>query len=212
MRLRKTIDTSGIALDPEALEGRLDLPEIFGRPGPFELEIGSGKGTFLAQEAAARRDVCFLGVEYMRKYCAYAADRLRRAGLDHCRTLATDAVELLRDHLPSDAFQVVHIYFPDPWPKARHNRRRLVRADVLPELERVVAPGGELRIVTDHPEYAEWIAEVMEQCTFPAIEYTPPVSARDGEMVGTNFERKYTVRDGRPFFPFARRKPAASGA
>ena len=81
-------------------------------------------------------------------------------------------------------------------------------ADFLPQLERIVAPGGELRIVTDHPDYAEWVEEVLRAATFERIDYRPPVSAGEGELVGTNFERKYRIRDGRAFHPFALRSPS----
>ncbi|QDU68725.1 tRNA (guanosine(46)-N7)-methyltransferase TrmB [Engelhardtia mirabilis] len=207
MRLQRLLDTSPIAVRPEDLAKPIDWAALFEAERPVELEIGSGKGTFLAQEAAARPEVSFFGVEYMGKYAAYMADRLRRGGLLNCRTTSMDATVLVRDHVPSQSLQAVHVYFPDPWPKKRHHKRRLVSAAFLPELERIVAPGGQLRIVTDHPEYAEWVAEVLERATLERIDYQPPASAREGEMVGTNFERKYTVRDGREFHPFALRRP-----
>ena len=208
MRLQRPLDTRPIAVRPEDLGKPLVWSELFEADRPVELEIGSGKGTFLAQEAAARPDVSFFGVEYMAKYAAYMADRLRRNGLLNCRTTSMDAQLLVREHVPSLSLQAVHIYFPDPWPKKRHHKRRMVSAGFLPELERIVAPGGQLRIVTDHPEYAEWVAEVLEGATLEPIEYRPPASAREGEMVGTNFERKYTARDGRRFHPFALMRPA----
>jgi tRNA (guanine-N7-)-methyltransferase len=206
MRLRRTLETAEYLIEPEQVTDRLELAELFGRSGPFELEIGSGKGTFLIQEGRARPEVCLLGVEYMKKYAAYAADRLRRAELGNARIVAGDAVAFLRERLPDGVFDAVHVYFPDPWPKARHHKRRLVRPDVLPELERVLASGGELRIVTDHPEYAEWIGQVLVASTLERTDYRPPASAGADELVGTNFERKYKARDGRPGHAFALRK------
>ena len=202
MRLRRTIDTGDHYVDLDDLEGPLDLESFFGRPGPFELELGSGKGTFLVQEARARQDACLLGCEYMKKYAAYGADRLRRAKLDHARVVGGDAVRLVREHLPRGSFAAVHVYFPDPWPKARHHKRRLVRTEFLPDLERLLAPDGVLRIVTDHPEYAEWIEEVLCGSSLPRETYVPTASAGEGELVGTNFERKYRQRDGRPVYTF----------
>jgi tRNA (guanine-N7-)-methyltransferase len=206
MRVHRGIDTRGIEIELDALEGRLDLVELFGNERPVEFEIGSGKGTFMVQESGARPQTNFLGLEYIPKYQAYMADRLRRHGRANARTACADAVEFVRERVPDRAFAVVHIYVPDPWPKKRHQKRRIVRPDFLPELQRIVAPGGELRIVTDHPEYAEWIEEVLGASSFERVEYTPPESAREGELVGTNFERKYIVRDGRPFHPFALRR------
>ena len=208
MRVHRGIDTTGIEIELDGHEGRLDLPSLFPRSAPLELEIGSGKGTFLVQESAARPEVNFIGLEYMPKYHAYMADRLRRHGRTNARTACADATEFVSERLPDRAFQAVHVYFPDPWPKKRHHKRRLIQPGFLPQLERIVAPAGELRIVTDHPGYAEWIREVLEASRFDPVAYSPPASAGQGELVGTNFERKYTRRDGRPFHPFALRRPA----
>ena len=111
---------------------------------PFELEIGSGKGTFLVQEAAARRDTDFLGIEYAGEFFRYAADRLRRNGMDNVRLLYMDAMELVRHWLPDGCLRVVHLYFSDPWPKSRHHKRRVVQMESLREFHRVLQPGGEL--------------------------------------------------------------------
>jgi tRNA (guanine-N7-)-methyltransferase len=207
MRARRTFDPTGIALELGDPPEPLDFPSLFGNDRPVELELGSGKGTFLLQEAAARPEVNFVGIEYEPKYHAYMADRLRRAGARNARTAAADAAAFVRERVPDRSLAAVHVYFPDPWPKKRHHKRRLVRADFLPQLERIVAPGGELRIVTDHPDYAEWIAAVLAASTFEPVDYRPPLSAAEGELVGTNFERKYRLRDGRPFHPFALRRP-----
>ena len=208
MRVHKGIDTSGIELELCSTEGRIDFGALFAQAAPIELEIGSGKGTFMVQESGARPRTNFFGLEYMPKYHAYMADRLRRHGRTNARTACADAVEFVTERVPDGAFSAVHVYFPDPWPKKRHHKRRLVQVDFLPQLERIVAPGGELRIVTDHPDYAEWVEEVLRGATFERIDYRPPVSAGEGELVGTNFERKYRIRDGRAFHPFALRCPS----
>ncbi|MEZ5980303.1 MAG: tRNA (guanosine(46)-N7)-methyltransferase TrmB, partial [Planctomycetota bacterium] len=203
MRLKRTLDTGTIATDFDTLAKPVDFAELFGRTAPVELEIGSGKGTFLVQEAAVRPDTDFFGVEHMKKYAAYAADRCRRAGLTNVRTLGGDAVRFVLEHVPDASLRAVHIYHPDPWPKSRHHKRRIVREDMLRQYERVLEPGGELRIVTDHDGYAEWIAEVLKASVLTPIEYVPPTSAGEGELVGTNFERKYRKRNDRRFHPFA---------
>jgi len=167
---------------------------------PFELEIGSGKGTFLVQEAAARRDTDFLGIEYAGEFFRYAADRLRRNGMDNVRLLYMDAMELVRHWLPDGCLRVVHLYFSDPWPKSRHHKRRVVQMESLREFHRVLQPGGELRLVTDHPELWAWYEEHVAKVTdlFERRTFERPQSAGEGEVVGTNFERKYR-REGRPF-------------
>ncbi len=221
MFISKDHDTRGVQLDPELLAlaaatPPLDLVRAFGKAPdpaavarPIELEIGMGKGTFLIQEAALRPETDFIGLEYDRKIHNYAADRMRRRSLENVRTYWGDAGPFVRTLLPSTTFAAVHVYFPDPWPKTRHHKRRLLQVDFIRELERILLPGGELRIVTDHPGYAEHIGLVLEQHPMPQIPYTPPASAGPGELVGTNFERKYKKRDGRPSYAFARRRALA---
>lgn len=175
----------------------------------LELEIGSGKGTFLLQQAAAMPDVNFLGIEIAREFFEYTADRVRRSGLTNIRVLNTDAAEFLRWRCPPSIFRVIHIYFPDPWPKRRHHRRRIVQDEFLTQCVRVLEPGGEVRLVTDHDDYWAWIEEHLARWCAPAsnVEPTRPflredfersATAGDGELVGTNFERKYR-HEGRPF-------------
>lgn len=171
----------------------------------FEIEIGSGKGTFLLQQAEVSPETNYLGIEWAGEFYAYAADRIRRRGLANVRMLRADATEFLRWRTPSGIAAVIHLYFSDPWPKARHHKRRVVQDRFLAEAHRVLAPGGELRIVTDHDEYWAWMEERFARWAPPsgdgAFERLPferPSSAGAGEVVGTNFERKY-AREGRPF-------------
>ena len=188
---------------PDPAMGRLG-PEFFfpGRDAgrPFELEIGSGKGTFLVQEAATRAGSDFLGVEYAGEFFRYAADRVRRRGLSNVRLLYADAVEFVRHWLADGRTSVVHLYFSDPWPKKRHHKRRVLQLDTLAHFHRVLAAGGELRLVTDHPDLWAWYETLVPQVThlFERRPFERPASAGEGEVVGTNFERKYR-REGRPF-------------
>jgi tRNA (guanine-N7-)-methyltransferase len=191
---------------------RLDPRAWFADPAlPFELEIGSGKGTFLVQEAERRPDTNFLGIEWAKEFAAYAADRLRRRGLSNVKLLHADATEFLRWRMPDGVVRVIHLYFSDPWPKTRHHKRRVVQDRFLSDAWRVLVAGGELRIVTDHDDYWAWMEEHFARWTVPGanplaadvppferLEFEPPVSAGQGETVGTNFERKY-AREGRPF-------------
>jgi tRNA (guanine-N7-)-methyltransferase len=204
-----------IATDPQA--GWLDPREWFPNPGrPFELEIGSGKGTFLAQQAALQPDTNFLGIEYAHEYWIYAADRIRRHDFDNVVMLFADAGEFLHWRVPSETVDVLHLYFPDPWPKPRHHKRRMLSDRFLEDAKRVLKPSGELRIVTDHMDYWAWMEEHFDRwCRvgqvsdlssgearptppFTRHPFASPDSAGEGEVVGTNFERKYR-REGRPF-------------
>jgi len=183
---------------------------------PLEIEIGSGKGAFLIEEAAKHPDVNFLGFEWAREYWLYAADRLRRRGLKNVRLLHADAVEFLRHRAPDAVAQAIHLYFSDPWPKKKHHKRRVVQDAFLTDAHRVLTPAGELRIVTDHEDYWAWMEERFARWCDPAkdgprFERLPfgaehrPGSARAGELVGTNFERKY-AQEGRPFHAAVLRK------
>lgn len=203
-----------IAADAEA--GRVDMRAWFPEPSrPLEIEIGCGKGTFLLQQAVLESGTNYLGIEWAREFFVYAADRIRRRGLTNVRLLNTDAGEFLRWRAPGGVARVIHLYFPDPWPKRRHHRRRLVQEPFLRECWRVLAPGGELRVVTDHPEYRAWMEEEFGKVTgiarpalFERLAFDRPESAGEGELVGTNFERKYRI-EGRPFFAATLRKVGA---
>jgi tRNA (guanine-N7-)-methyltransferase len=173
---------------------------------PFELEIGSGKGTFLVQHAAQQPGTNFLGIEWARDFYAYAADRLRRRGLSNVRLLHGDATEFMHWRCESGVARVIHLYFSDPWPKRKHHRRRVLQDRFLADAHRILEPGGELRIVTDHEDYWAWMEEHFARWTgagvdglaFERLPFDPPASASKGELVGTNFERKYKL-EGRPF-------------
>lgn len=186
--------------------GRFDPRAWFGDPArPLEIEVGSGKGTFLVQQAEVQPGTNFLGIEYAHEYWAYAADRVRRHGLANVRVLFGDAGEFLRWRVGDGVADVVHLYFPDPWPKSRHHKRRMLSDRFLEDVARVLKPGGTLRVVTDHEGYWEWMEAHfarwtgVEGAVYAREGFARPASAGEGEVVGTNFERKYR-REGRPFF------------
>lgn len=168
----------------------------------MELEIGSGKGTFLTDQAKARPDVNFLGLERARKYWMYAADRLRRNGCSNTRMILGDATVVLSEIMADASLSAIHVYFPDPWPKKRHHKRRLIRRPFLEHVERVLELGGRLQIVTDYEDYFQQIEHTVRESQLTETEYGTPGSAGEGEIAGTNFERKYR-REGRPFYAIA---------
>jgi tRNA (guanine-N7-)-methyltransferase len=196
-------DTRGVLLDEAVARGPIDLAAVFGSRRPVEVEIGTGKGTFLLARAAARPEVNLLGIEYARSYCAYAADRVRRAGLANVRLLRAEAAHVFRACLAPRSVLRVHVYFPDPWPKRRHHGRRLIQPAFVAEVRRVLRPGGELLIVTDHLPYFRWITGVLDGARGFANVPFPQMADASGEIVGTNFERKY-IAQGRPFYRIAR--------
>ena len=198
---------------PPFEQGVIDLrgwfPEAI-RQQPMELEIGSGKGTFLVQQAQteAGRGTNYIGLEWAKAFWRYAADRARRHGLENVRLVRAEAGAFVRNYVPDSTFRQVHIYFPDPWPKARHHKRRLVQAPFLRELDRVLTgPGATVRIATDHADYFAWMEEHAAKVAdlFERLSFESPEAAGEGELVGTNFERKYR-REGRTFQGMVLRK------
>ncbi len=180
---------------------RLDLQAWFTRPAPLHLEIGSGKGTFLLQEAPAHPQINWIGIEYEFEFFAFAADRLRRHQVPHVRMLCLDASDFVHWRVPSASVEVIHLYFPDPWPKTRHHKRRMIQDRFLADCARVLIPGGSLRIATDHAPYWAWMRAHFDRWTtlhqpFEELAFERPASAREGELVGSNFERKYRREPG----------------
>ncbi len=200
---RKRYEPGEVLLDVSAFRGPVDLREVFGNSRPVEVEIGTGKGTFLIARAAARPDVNLLGIEYAKPYCYYTADRARRRGLANVRMLHADAATVFARALADAGLRRVHIYFPDPWPKRRHHRRRLIQPAFVEHLRRVLVPGGQLLVVTDHMDYFGHISRVLTDVPGLARIPFPRMADADAEVVGTNFERKY-IGQGRRFYSLAR--------
>ena len=201
VRTRRDADPGGYGFDLEGLGSPFDPRELFDRaPGdaPIEVEIGSGKGSFLVAESELRPDALLVGIERARRYWLYAADRLRRRGRANARIVRGDAREAL-EAMPAGSVAGLHLYFPDPWPKRRHaHRRLLIQPEFLAACERVLNAGAPLRVVTDDPGYFAQIEEAL--AARPKLvrrRYEPPASADEGELVGSNFERKYRLEGRR---------------
>jgi tRNA (guanine-N7-)-methyltransferase len=203
MALRQNLNPAEFLLNLPDERGKIAFADIFNNNHPVELEIGSGKGTFLVAIAEAKPEHNYVGIEYAKAYAEFAADRLRRHNLHHTRMVHGEATWWIRCHVPDESLTAMHIYFPDPWPKARHNKRRLIQLPFLKEVHRVLIPGGKLRLVTDHADYfAHMQATLVAQSDLEVIPFDSPVPLKEnapaGSIVGTNFERKY-IAEGRPF-------------
>ncbi len=192
----------GFGLTPEELTRPVTSASLFGNDAPLELEVGSGKATLLVTESKARPGVNFLGIEHTRRYWRHAADRLRRNGCENARVVLADATTLIRDHLEDDSLSAVHVYFPDPWPKSGHRKRRFVQPDHIELLARKMCSGARLQIVTDHAGYFRQIDKVVRNSSLTVVYFDAPAAAASQEMVGSNFERKYR-RQGRVFHAVA---------
>ena len=218
MQSNRELNIEGIGLDVDTLPRPLDWRHVFGNDHPVELEIGTGKGTFLTEQAKARPDVNFFGLEWANWFFRYASDRLRRNQCANARMVRAEAGYFLTEFVADASVSVLHVYFPDPWPKKRHHKRRLVQEPFLRQAERILSPGGRVQIVSDHKGYFEENIEptLKSSGVLQVVDYNRPGSAGEGEFVGTNFERKYR-REGRPFYALAAVKcplsavPAAQG-
>jgi tRNA (guanine-N7-)-methyltransferase len=178
--------------------GQVDFRAVFGNDRPVEVEVGSGKGLFLVSAGESRPDVNFLGVEIERKYALFAATRAAKRGLSNVRLASTDARAFLRDRVPAASVQAVHVYFPDPWWKTRHRKRRVFTEEFAGQVERVLKPGGQLCLASDVEEYFGIITGLLADR--PGLERLPQPDpkepAHDLDYL-TNFERKYR-KEGRP--------------
>jgi tRNA (guanine-N7-)-methyltransferase len=139
----------------------LDLPGIFGRDAPRVFEIGFGNGDHLLARAASEPQHDFIGVEVHRPGCGRVMMQASQQGLGNLRVSSHDAVEVLRDWIPAGSLSEIVIYFPDPWHKSRHNKRRLVQPHFMPLVTRALRPGGLLRMATDWAPYAAHMLEVV---------------------------------------------------
>jgi len=139
----------------------LDAAAAFGRSAPLVLEIGPGMGETTAAIAAARPGMDFLAVEVFAAGVAALALRVHEAGLTNLRILEHDAFEVVRDMLPHGLLAGVHVFFPDPWHKARHKKRRLLSPAFVHELALRLAPAGILHCATDWEDYAQQMLEVL---------------------------------------------------
>jgi tRNA (guanine-N7-)-methyltransferase len=139
----------------------LDLTQAFGRSAPTILEIGFGMGETTEQIALARPQDNFLGVEVFNAGVGALLKRIEASALQNIRIIQHDAVEVLRDMIAPNSLAGVHIYFPDPWPKKRHHKRRLIQPPLLELLSSRMAPGAYLHCATDWEHYALQMLEVL---------------------------------------------------
>ncbi len=204
---RQIKEFPGVVLDPQNLTGRVDFSDIFGRRAPVHIEIGSGKGIFLVNQAKSRPDVNLIGIEWAGRYYRFAVDRIGRWNLVNVRIIRTDAAYFLAEFIPDSSVDCFHFYFPDPWPKKRHHKRRFFNAANTDNLIRCLKPAGTIRIVTDYEEYFEQIKAVLSARAeqLQEIDFLPTDGAGIGEWVGSNFERKY-LKENRTIFTIAVRK------
>ncbi|PKO79695.1 MAG: tRNA (guanosine(46)-N7)-methyltransferase TrmB [Betaproteobacteria bacterium HGW-Betaproteobacteria-13] len=148
----------------------IDLDVVFGRKSPKILEIGFGMGETTAKIAAAAPGTDFLGIEVHTPGVGALCKLVSEQALGNVRIMQHDAVEVLRDMIPDGTLAGVHVFFPDPWRKARHHKRRIIQPDFVALVATKLAPGGYLHCATDWENYAHWMLEVI--AAEPALENT----------------------------------------
>lgn len=179
----------------------LDLDALFDRRAPRTLEIGCGNGETLATLAGTHPEHDFIGVEVYRPGVGRLLRRVKEENLSNVRVSLHDAVQVLREQIPDATLDAVLLYFPDPWPKKRHHKRRIVQADFCALVARKLKTGGRFQLATDWAHYAEHMLEVLSACpyfanTAPGDGYVP----RPPERPHTKFEQRgerlgHTVAD-----------------
>ncbi len=160
----------------------------------WEVEIGFGKGKYLLRRCAEDPGRRFLGIELATEYWRYFVERARKRGLANWVALRGEALFLISTVLPTGFAAVVHVYFPDPWPKTRHHKRRLFDPETLDLVIGLVRPGGRLLFATDFLEYGELVREIL--AGYPGIRVERRESVWD-EGPRTHYEAKYII-EGRP--------------
>jgi tRNA (guanine-N7-)-methyltransferase len=175
----------------------LELSVVFGNAQPVEIEVGFGKGLFILNSALADPQTNFLGIEIERKYLLFTANRIAKRNLGNVRLVQADARIFLRDCIPADSVQAIHVYFPDPWWKKRHLKRRVFTAPFVAECARALKPGGVLRVATDVEEYFRTILDLLSRQS--SLREQPWADLDLPSAASTNFERKARER-GHPIF------------
>ncbi len=197
-RPQPPIDTSSHLIDPPQTRGIEETPivwsELFRDDRPREIEIGSGKGLFLLNSASANPTHNFLGIELSRKYARLSAEMLCRRDVANAKVWCGDARLVLSRHVPARSLSAIHVYFPDPWWKKRHKKRRVFTDALVTEIARTLEPRGMLRVASDVEEYFIVIQSLVtthphfQKLATPEIKQ--PLHTAD---YLTNFERKYRI-------------------
>ena len=170
---------------------RRDFAALFGRDAPLIVEIGFGNGEQLLHASAAEPDSNFIGIEVHTPGVGRLMNGLAAQGLRNTRIYADDAVDVLREEIAPDSLAEVRIYFPDPWPKARHNKRRLIQPDLVALIASRLQHGGMLHLATDWEAYAEHMREVLDATTqFTNIDAPGAAVDRPAWRIQTHFEQR----------------------
>jgi tRNA (guanine-N7-)-methyltransferase len=195
-KLDPTLDLSRHYRAVEELQQPFDPAALFSRIQPLEVEVGSGKGLFIAGAARTNPEHNFLGIEVSLKYARYAAARLARQASENAVLIGGDALGLFREWFPDSSLAAVHVYFPDPWWKKRHKKRRVLNEQFLRDTERTLQRGGALHFWTDVEEYYQSTLELIAATVQLAGPLAVVEKAADHDLdYRTHFERRTRKSD-----------------
>jgi tRNA (guanine-N7-)-methyltransferase len=156
-------ELSGVLVVTAGMEDLYDWTAEFRNPRPLRVEVGPGKGIWLERVATASPEVNWLGIEYKEKRARWIAQKIVRAGLTNVRVIWDDAADALATLVAPGLLDAIHVNFPDPWPKRRHQHRRLIQPSFCAAMARALAPGGRVELVTDVDQYARDMVRHLEQ-------------------------------------------------
>lgn len=190
-KLNPSVDYSRNFLTAEKLPRPWDPESLFGRVAPLEIEVGCGKGLFMRTASGVNPAHDFLGIEIAYKYSEYAGYRLGKEGRTNAVMVHGDGQKIFPEVFPDASAVAIHVYFPDPWWKKRHHRRRVMNETFSQQIERVLVPGGTLHFWTDVEEYFDMTVELLHAHT--KLEGPIDVEERPAEHdldYRTHFERR----------------------
>jgi tRNA (guanine-N7-)-methyltransferase len=195
-KIDPALDWSGHFLSVDSLSSPWSAVELFGRDAPLEIEVGSGKGLFLQNASLRNPNHNFVGIEVSLKYARFTAARLAKRRINNALVVHGDALRVFRELVPAESLAAVHVYFPDPWWKARHHKRRVFNETFLKDVVRTLKPGGRLHFWTDVQEYFDSTLKLIAAHT-PLIGplQVPEATPEHDLDYRTHFERRTRLHD-----------------
>ena len=177
-------------------EDAFDWNQLFGNSRPVEIEIGCGRGMFIIKRALENPQINFLGIEKSARFFRMLAERVKKSGAENIRLIRSEAGYLMKKIVPANSVKAVHVYFPDPWPKKRHRKRRLVNGSFFESVAGILLPDGCFFIATDFQDYFDEIVTIAPSCRGLTRESNdePSLQDIDPDSVATTYERKYLIQ------------------
>jgi tRNA (guanine-N7-)-methyltransferase len=177
-------------------EEAFDWNLLFGNSRPVEIEIGCGRGMFIIKSALKNPEINFLGIEKSARFFRMFKERVAKSGAENIRLIRGEAGYLIKKFVPAHSVKAVHVYFPDPWPKKRHRKRRLVSGSFLEFVTRILLPDGRLFFATDFQDYFDEIVTIAPSCHGLTREPDDESSLQDvdPDTAATAYERKYLIQ------------------